>query len=181
MGWLRAPAVLVVCVAVGVAATNATHPPDGPAGPPQSRETTTRRGSPRPAATAGDRAALQVATRYALAATNWTAQDRLAAWRAESALATPGYRRQLGHAQPDASARRELRRERARNQATLTRSELIARAGARARATVWLNERTRTRTRSLAGQTRNQVRLQQQPDGRWLVSGWTTATDGIEG
>ncbi len=170
--------VVLAALVTGVAATDATHQPNGPAAPPRSREIRTRgEPSPPPAAATGDWAALQVAERYALAATNWTAQDRLAAWRRELALATPGYRGQLRRAQPDAGERRELRRERAQNQATLTRSELVERTGARARVTVWLSERTSTRADSLVGQTRNQVHLQQRPDGHWLVSGWTTATD----
>ncbi len=124
---------------------------------------------------------LRVATLYALAATNWTAEDRLAAWRRELALAAPAYRRQLGRARPTSRQRHALRQDGARNHATVTRVQLQRRAGAQARVTVWVTERTSSGTGTLVGETRNRVRLQRRPDGRWRVSGWTAATDGSQG
>lgn len=182
MGRLRAPVVLIACVAVGVAATNTSHDLGGPAQSSHSRETTTPGGPSPTVRVPDDREALQVATRYALAATNWTARDRLAAWRRELALASSGYRRALQQARPTSSQLRALRADAARNRAAVAGIQIRGPVEAgRTRVLVWLSERTSTRAGSIVGQTRNRVRLQQQPDGHWLVSGWTTATDGSGG
>ncbi|MBE2320381.1 hypothetical protein DVA67_030740 [Solirubrobacter sp. CPCC 204708] len=161
---LRIP-LLVGCLAVGVAATNATQPVELPKPAPAANATP----GPPPA----DRQAARVATAYALTATNWTSRTRLTAWRRELALAAPDYRRQLRRTRPTRSWLRALRIERASSRSTVVAVEQVAAVrGSRARVLVTLRERTATSRGTLVGETRNQVLLQRS-HGEWQVTRWT--------
>jgi hypothetical protein len=173
---LRTP-LLIAGIALGVAATNAAHPIQPPTTPerPAARPTTT----PKPTSpTTSHREPLRLARAYALAATNWTARTRMAAWQRELVLAAPEYARALGAARPTRTRLRALRTERARSRATVVRADIDPQVRLpRVRVLVALRERTSSVAGTLAGQTRNEVLLEHS-GGRWRVTGWSVLPGG---
>ena len=177
---LRTP-LLVAAIALGVAATNAAHPVQPPTTRAPERPTAQPTTTPKlESPAASHREPLRLARAYALAATNWTARTRMAAWQRELALAAPEYARALRETRPTHARVRALRTERARSRATLTRADIDPQVRPpRARVLVALRERTSSVAGTLSGQTRNEVQLERS-GGRWRVTGWSVLPGGSE-
>ena len=175
---LRTP-LLVAAIALGVAATNAAHPIQSPSTRAPQRPSAQPTAMSKPASpAASQREPLRVARAYALAATNWTARTRMAAWRRELALAAPGYARALRDARPTGAQLRALRVERVRSHTRITGADIDPQVRApRARVLVAMRERTSSVAGALAGETHNQVLLEHS-GGRWRVTGWSVLPGG---
>lgn len=114
-----------------------------------------------------------VATRYALAARNWTAATYLASWRRQLSLAGGRYRRELFAARPGSTELGQLREEGSSSKASAVRAERDPTVESpQARVIVTLRETTVANGQTIDGQTVNQVTLRE-IDGRWQVTGWT--------
>jgi len=116
---------------------------------------------------------VSVATRYALAARNWTAATYLASWQRQVSLAGGRYRRELSAAMPGSAELGQLREEGSSSKASAVRAERDPTVESpQARVIVTLRETTVANGQTIDGQTVNQVTLRE-VDGRWQVTGWT--------
>lgn len=158
--WLPA-AALMVCAVVIVAATNRPEPS-------ASRRVARAPlvATPPPSAVAPDVELERTAVAFALAARNWSAATRLAAWRRQRALAGGRYRRLLERARPTRAT------ERTSSIAIPASPPRSSTAGPRAQVLIELHERTTTARQVTTSPTRNQVSLRRRA-GAWRVTGWT--------
>lgn len=160
---LLALAVVTIAAAVAIGLAGATKVPE----PVETRHSASSEERRRPTDPV-----VAVATRYALAARNWTAATYLASWQRQVSLAGGRYRRELSAARP-ATELDQLREEASSSKASLIRAERDPTVESpESRVIVTLRETTVANGQRIDGQTVNQVTLHE-ADGRWQVTGWT--------
>jgi hypothetical protein len=121
---------------------------------------------------------VDVARRYARAARNWTPATYRASWERQIELAAGRYRRALIATRPGRLELVALRKDDARSNARVLRTERDRRIRPpSARVVVTLEETTSSGGQTIGGATVNEVRLRRHGD-RWLVIGWTVIPGG---